>query len=198
MCRRAFVRIAKSNFWLCFAVDLEPGWSYNEVAGYMNRALVLACGNPHRGDDGAALFLARYLQAGFCDPQTEILSLPHLTPDLIDKMSKADLVIIICASASLFPGEVQLEPIVPAGKRSHAKTSDPVSPSELLALSQQVYLRVPDEVYLLSIGGESFGQAEQLSEPVRLAIPAALTQIKALLSGVSLPNQSVLSKTASF
>jgi len=62
-----------------------------------------------------------------------------------------------------------------------------VTPAGLLGLAKQLYERVPESAYLLTVGGESFEHPERLSHSVLRAIPAVLTQIKALLSGVSVP-----------
>jgi len=59
----------------------------------MNHALVLACGNPLRGDDGIAVLLARYFRAEFCEPETDIQSLQQWTPDLAEPISQSDVVL---------------------------------------------------------------------------------------------------------
>jgi hydrogenase maturation protease len=152
----------------------------------MNHALVLACGNSLRGDDGLAVAIARFLHAGFCDPRTEILASQQWTPELAEPISRADLVIFLDASVSLSPGSIRLQSIAPAVARTGSLTHS-FTPDELLGLAKQLYERVPESAYLLTVGGESFEQSERLSHSVLRAIPAVLTQIKALLSGVSLP-----------
>ncbi len=152
----------------------------------MNRVLVLACGNPLRGDDGIAILLARYLRDEFCDPQTEIQSSRQWTPELAEPISQADIVLFLDASATIQPGEVQLKRIAPTSEFSSSMTHS-MSPESLLALAVQLYFRAPERAFLLTIGGESFDHADQVSEPVRAAIPHAMDQIKAVLPGVSLP-----------
>src|ERR1700690_711381 len=121
----------------------------------MNRALILACGNVIRGDDGVAPFIARYLASNFCDPQTEIHSSQQWTPELAEIISQSEMVIFLDASAALPPGEVQTQRIaagaLPAGRLTHS-----VNPGELLALAERLYGRVPETVFLLTIGGQSF------------------------------------------
>src|SRR6516225_12431682 len=63
----------------------------------------------------------------------------------------------------------------------------PISPLRSWPWRNSFYEKVSDSAYLLTVGGESFEQTEGLSHPVRRAIAAVLTQIKALLSEVSLP-----------
>ena len=150
----------------------------------MNHALVLACGNPLRGDRGIAVVLARYFRAEFCEPETGIRSSQQWTPELAEPISQSDIVLFVDASATLPPGKIQFKIVEPAQEFSTSMTKT-ISP-ELLALSVQLYSRTPECAYLLTIGGESFDHPDHLSEPVRSAIPVALDLIKAALSGVSL------------
>ena len=153
----------------------------------MIRALILACGNSLRGDDAAALHVARELRSGLCEPETEIHSSTQWTPELADSISNVDLVIFVDASAVLPPGAVQARKISPIpdapGSFSHRS-----SPAGLLALAKRLYGVVPSCTFLITIGAQSFELSEELSEPVRLAIPETIEQIKAILSGISLPS----------
>lgn len=162
----------------------------------MNRALILACGNVIRGDDGVAPFIARYLASNFCDPQTEIISSAQWTPELAEIISQSELVIFLDSSAVLPPGEVHTER-VKVGASHPGRLTHSVNPGELLALAMGLYGRAPEDAYLLTIGGQSFEHEEKFSEPVRLSIPDAITQIKALLSGVSQPESVIRSHSAS-
>jgi len=161
----------------------------------MNHALVLACGNSLRGDDGLGPAVAGFLLAGFCDPRTKIVASQQWTPELAEAISRADLVIFLDASVSLPPGKIRLQSIQPAISAPRSLTHS-TTPEGLLTLAKQLYGNVPESAYLLTVGGESFEQPERLSHPVRQAIPVVLTQIKALLSGVSLPAAELLSRSA--
>jgi hydrogenase maturation protease len=152
----------------------------------MNRALVLACGNALRGDDAVALHIARCLRDGVCDPDTQIHSHQQWTPELAEPISKAQLVIFVDASASVAPGEIACQRLRPIYK-SPASLTHQTSPVTLLSLAEQLYGTHPACAYLLTVGGASFQLTEGLSEPVRRAIPRAIERIKALLSGVTLP-----------
>ncbi|HEY1468991.1 MAG TPA: hydrogenase maturation protease [Candidatus Acidoferrum sp.] len=152
----------------------------------MNHALVLACGNPLRGDDGIAVVLARYFQAAFCEPETDVKSSQQWTPELAEPISQSDIVLFLDASTTLPPGKIQFNKVEPAREVSSTMTHS-MRPEALLALSVQLYSRRPERAYLLTIGGESFEHPDHLSEPARSAIPVALDLIKAALSGVSLP-----------
>jgi hydrogenase maturation protease len=151
----------------------------------MSRALVLACGNSLRGDDGAALQIVRELQEGGCDPETQIHLEHQWTPELAEPISDADVVIFVDMSTAVAPGEIacqRLKPIYKSPSLSHQTT-----PASLLALAEELYKTHPARAFLVTIGGASFALTEELSPPVQKAIPLAVQSIKALLSGVTLP-----------
>jgi len=152
----------------------------------MNRALVLACGNALRGDDGVALHVAGCLRNGLCDPETHIQTDHQWTPELAEPISKAELVIFLDASASIAPGKIACQALQ-LNSNSPASFTHQTSPAALLALAEGLYAMHPARAYLLTIGGACFDLKEGLSEPVRRAIPQAIEKIKALLSEVTLP-----------
>ena len=155
------------------------------------RSLILACGNPLRGDDGVALRIVCSLQGGYADFDTEICCAQQWTPELAESLSKAELAIFVDASAAIPPGELRLEQV--SARDEHAgATTHSLNPEQLLTLALQLYQTVPERAFLLTIGGSSFEHGHQLSAVVRQAIPAARNQIKALLSGVSLPLSEAL------
>jgi len=141
------------------------------------------------------LFIARYLRAGFCDSQTEIQSFQDWTTEPAEAISQSELVLFLEASANLRAGEVQLRAIEPASESS-TTGNQAMSPESLLARAGELYANTPEQAFVITIGGESFDHPDQFSEPVRLAIPEALNQIKALLSGVSLPKLAPHSQIA--
>jgi hydrogenase maturation protease len=159
------------------------------ILNSMNRALVLACGNSLRGDDGAALHIARELQQGGCEPETRIHFEQQWTPELAEAISEADLVIFVDASVALAPGEIVCQSLNPIYK-STRRSSHQTTPASLLALAEELYKARPARAFLMTIGGASFELSEELSEPVKKAIPRAVESIKALLSGVTLPESS--------
>lgn len=154
----------------------------------MARTLILACGNSLRGDDGAALLLANWLRESGCDPETQICSQQQWTPELAEPISHAELVIFVDASASIPAGDVACVPLRPIYKSRESLTHQ-TSPATLLALAEQLYGKSPGRAYLVTIGGASFRMHEGLSVVVRRAIPRAVDQIRALLSGVTVPER---------
>ena len=134
-----------------------------------------------------ALHVARDLRSGLCEPETAIHSSTQWSPELAESISEAEVVIFVDASAVLQPGKVQIRKISPVpdapGSFSHRS-----SPTGLLALAKRLYGLVPSCAFLITIGAQSFELSEELSEPVRLAIPEVIEGIKAILSGISLPS----------
>jgi hydrogenase maturation protease len=154
----------------------------------MRRALVLACGNVQRGDDGVALQVANCLRRGLCDPETEIRCQTQWTPELAEPISKAELVIFVDAGSDPTPGSISCKHVVSTGTALPVTTHHS-SPESLLLLADQLYGNGPAQAFLMTIAGARFEFEEGLSDPVRRAIPHAIERIKALLSGVTIPEE---------
>jgi hydrogenase maturation protease len=146
----------------------------------MARSLVLACGNPLRGDDGVAWRVAELLQGEFSQSDVEICCALQWTPEMAEAISRSQLTVFVDCSAAISAGEIRLQPL-------WARTDDPgptthdCSPEALLAFARGLYPDVPERAFLLTIGGQSFEHSEQLSPVVRDALPAACERIRALL-----------------
>ena len=146
----------------------------------MSQTVIVACGNPLRGDDGIALHIACSLRERYCDPEVEIRCAQQWTPELAERISKADLAIFVDASATIPAGEIQLQP-VPSAKDWPGATNL-LSPAQLLTLARELYEKVPERAFLLTIGGESFGHGEEFSRPVPAGHPCCADEIRALIS----------------
>jgi hydrogenase maturation protease len=156
----------------------------------MKRALVLACGNSQRGDDGVALQIMVRLREDLCAPAAQFYSQRQWTPELAEPISQADIVIFVDAAMGLSPGSVACRQLQPAPGASLASTHR-TSPEYLLQLAQEIYGSHPWRAYLVTVAGVAFEFGETLSEPVRRAIPRAEERIKALLSGVAMHEPTV-------
>jgi len=146
----------------------------------MSRLLVLAYGNPLRGDDGVAGHIARGLGKTLHVPSTEIAILHQLTPELAERVSRADTVIFLDAVAGTVPGLISLESVDAAPSNTVTWTHI-LTPSALLALSRAIYQKAPARALLLTVGGSSFEFDDELSDPVRRAIPEAVRKIVELV-----------------
>jgi hydrogenase maturation protease len=152
----------------------------------MSRAIILACGNPLRGDDGVALEIVRRLEGRDLDCETEFYCLQQWTPELAETISKSDLAIFVDASEDIPAGVMRLEPLSARNKRSTVTTHS-LSAGQLLNLARELYGRTPERAFLLAIGGESFELGGPLSEFVRIAVSRACAEIRALLDARKQP-----------
>jgi len=146
----------------------------------MTSALLLACGNPLRGDDGFGGWVASRAQKQFDSSQLEVMVSRQFTPEMAEPVSTADTVIFLDCSATSEPGQVSLQP-VEATRRPARIMTHHMSPESLLWMSQELYGRVPRAAYLITVGGESFKMGEQLTDAVRSAAPAVLRMVEEMV-----------------
>ena len=83
-------------------------------------------------------------------------------------------------SAVAGAGEVSVFPVA-AASEDNASLTHNVDPARLLAMAAEIFGAAPKRAFAVTVGGASFEMSEELSEPVRRAIPEALTEIKRLL-----------------
>jgi hydrogenase maturation protease len=150
----------------------------------MSKALVLACGNSQRGDDGAALQAVDYLRHDRSYPVAEFYCAPQWTPELAEPISQAEIVIFVDAAVGALPGSIACWQLHPSAGALLAGTHH-ISPEFLLLLAEELYGKRPAKAYCVTITGGSFEFKETLSDPVRGAIPRLVERIKALLSEFS-------------
>lgn len=138
---------------------------------------LLVCGNPDRGDDGAAVAaVAAVLPAlpGEVLSRLEVRRCPQLEArDLVD-IPDAVHVVIVDAALGAAPGQVVVVPLHKLVARSD--TPIPYSPHTVppdlpIRLAMETRHALPDGVFV-GIGGRSFGYGAGLSRPVREGLPA--------------------------
>ncbi len=142
----------------------------------MARALILACGNPLRGDDGVGWEVAAALKGMFLSSDIELETAHQLMPEMAERISQAATVIFIDASAAHTPGSVRFERFVASRSVPGAFTHE-LTPPALLALAEALYGRSPARAFVLSVGARSFELNEELSESVRASVPGAVRTI---------------------
>jgi hydrogenase maturation protease len=129
--------------------------------------LVVAYGNPLRGDDAIGWRIAERLR-GTAD--TEIVFMHQLLPELTSRLSDATGVLFLDAAVGGQPGAVAV--------RHLGSDPDPdalghvVTPAALLCLSRSVYGRSPEAV-LITVSGREFGFGTELSPPLADALGGA-------------------------
>ena len=146
----------------------------------MTSALLLACGNPLRGDDGFGGWVASRAQEQFDSSQLDVMASRQFTPEMAEPISTADTVIFLDCSATSEPGQISLHPVEATTKPARIMTHH-MSPESLLWMSHELYGRVPRVAYLITVGGASFKMEERLSDAIRGAVPAVLTMVKEIV-----------------
>ena len=147
----------------------------------MERVLLLACGNPLRGDDAAGWWIAEAVRERLSSAEIEVAACQQLTPEMAERVSHAECVIFVDATASAQPGSVSFEPLAEA-RAAPAALTHHLHPAALLELARLLYGRTPRRAFALLIGGQSFSLAQELSEPVRRALPEAIGKIEAFVT----------------
>jgi hydrogenase maturation protease len=145
----------------------------------MSRALVLACGNSLRGDDGVALRIVAQLKKSIRNPATEFCCQHQWTPELAEPISHSDIVVFVDAALGSLPGSIVCKQLQPS-QNPPSDSTHYSSPEFLLLLAEELYGQRPAQAYLVTITGATFDLADNLSDPVRRAIPEAEERIKAL------------------
>jgi len=150
------------------------------VAEAAGPILVVAWGNPLRGDDGVAWHVVETLRSARLRPDAPPLLLRHahqLTPELAEPVSRAAGVVFIDACADGVPGEVRCTPLAPGG--TDEPVTHTVAPQTILSYAERLYGRAPKAV-LVTVCGDSFAHGESLSPAVLRAVPRAARRVRAL------------------
>ena len=151
----------------------------------MNRTLILACGNPLRGDDAVALHLARQLREELAGPELVVHTTQQWTPELAEPLSRCDLAIFLDASQRFSPGFVHCESVAPLAGAGHTLLTHTCNPALLLCMSRQFYNLVPRRAFSVTVGAQSFAFSFSLSTPVQNAVPEAIARVRSILSGAT-------------
>lgn len=138
-----------------------------------HRCLILACGNPLRGDDGAAWHVAESAQRIALPEGVRFLVQQQWTPELAEDIADADAVLFVDCALGGKPGEISLSPVAPATHLPSFLTHHQEAAS-LLALTAQIFQRVPATSDLLLIGAGSLQHCDQLSAEVQASVPTAV------------------------
>jgi hydrogenase maturation protease len=134
----------------------------------MPRVLIIGCGNTLRGDDAIGYLAAEELSAGALPAAAEVLVRHQLAPELAETISEFDVALFVDATQDGEPGELRCQPVEPSADDSGLTHS--ASPAALLFLARELYGHAP-QGWLFSLCGESFDLTEELSQPVRDALP---------------------------
>jgi hydrogenase maturation protease len=134
----------------------------------MPRVLIIGYGNPLRGDDGFGYRAAERLQHLVYDPETEVLAVHQLTPELMDPVSRAESVIFLDAREGPVPGEVQ-ERVIDPDPATPLNFTHHFTPDTLVAGARTLYGRAASAV-LITCAGARFGCSYHLSQSVQVSL----------------------------
>lgn len=139
------------------------------------KVLVVGCGNPLRADDGVG---PRVVQAFENRSEIDCLQVMQLTPELAEAFSRAELVIVIDASARETPGAIdcrQVFPAADAGSFTHHMTLE-----RLLATARDLYGKAP-QTFLITVGAVDYAYRESLSPQIEAAAVRAVRLVEVLI-----------------
>jgi hydrogenase maturation protease len=148
----------------------------------MPDTLIIGYGNTLRGDDGAGYLAADLLRERIHDDNVEVLSLPQLTPELMEAISRVRQVVFIDASVTGRAGKYSRIPLRPSPACS--RFTHHATPETLLAGAQALYGRTP-EAALYTIPGRFFDVGQELTPSVRRAVEALVEELAGALGARS-------------
>lgn len=136
--------------------------------------LVIAVGNPSRGDDAIGPELAARLDAASL-PGVEVISEFQLQVENALDLVGRERVIFVDAGTDT-PEPFELKRVDAAAEFLH--TSHALSPEAVLATYRRVTGEEPPEAWLLCVRGESFELGEGLSAVAALRTESALSELR--------------------
>lgn len=140
--------------------------------------LIIGYGNPLRTDDAIGQRIAHLMAQRFNSAAVEVQTVYQLTPELVEPIRRANLVIFIDARVGDTPAvmfQETVEPETGTGAFTHH-----VSPGALLGAAQALYGAQPKGI-LLSIVGASFDFGGELSPELDHALYGLADQAEAVI-----------------
>jgi hydrogenase maturation protease len=144
----------------------------------MKGTLILAIGNPLRGDDGLGWRAAERLATVLRGPEVRIIAIHQLTPDLAEPAGRAETVIFVDAEEGDPPGRIACRRIVPEDPLPGA-FSHHLTPPALMAWTRAVYGSCP-AAFLFTVRVRCFDCAENLSPPAAAVLPELVERVASL------------------
>jgi hydrogenase maturation protease len=151
-----------------------------------------------RQDDGIGLRIAEAAEQLFPATRLRIVAAQQFTPEMAADLAATDLVIFVDACAADEPGAIRVvsvaaeeespdHPIEPTAGSPGAPgwETHRLDPPTLLAMAQSLCGHAPARAFALTIGAGCFGYGEEISGPLRQAVPRALRLLTNLVTAFS-------------
>jgi len=149
--------------------------------------LVLAVGNPSRGDDAIGPELAARLEAAAL-PGVEVITEFQLqVENALDLVGRERVIFIDAGSGT--PAPFELRRIEAAADFLH--TSHALSPEAVLATYRRVTGETAPEAWLLCVPGESFELGERLSATAVEYLEAAWVELRRAVGATAAADQNI-------
>ena len=136
--------------------------------------LVLAVGNPSRGDDAIGPALAARIEEARLPGAEVIVEYQLQVENALDLVGRERVIFVDAGTGT--PAPFELRRVRPAAEFLH--TSHALSPEAVLATYRRVTGEEPPESWLLCVRGESFELGEPLSGPGAANIEAAWLELR--------------------
>ncbi len=146
----------------------------------MAKILVIGYGNPLRSDDSFGLRAVEQLKQDVKGQDVELIECQQLTPELAERVAKADLALFVDADTDGVSGTMHSRRVEPRTDQQSDSLLHHLDPSSLLGLTKTLYKKTP-EAMLLTVTGECFGFGRQLSAEVAKALPGVVHHIEELI-----------------
>jgi hydrogenase maturation protease len=128
--------------------------------------LIVGYGNPARADDGFGYRAAKRIPSA--------LAVQQLTPELMERMSRAGRVIFLDASTEGVPGEISRRTAVPC--RTGPIFTHHLMPEMLLGGALVLYGRAP-EAQIITVCGADWSASDRLSPAVAASLEAIVREL---------------------
>ncbi len=140
--------------------------------------LVIGYGNPLRSDDAIGQRIAQMMEERLKPEPLQVITAYQLTPELVEPIRDAQLVIFIDARVGLKAGTVIWESVAP--EISTGTFTHHVSPGTLLGAADELYSAKPKGI-LISIVGATFDYGSDLSDQLNGMLPQLANQVEAII-----------------
>lgn len=145
-------------------------------------ALLLACGNALREDDGVGLRIAEAVEQIFPASRLRTVAAQQFTPEMAADLAATDLAIFVDASVGDDPGAIRIHHITACDDSAQTHQLEPAA---LLAMAGSLCGHTPAHAFALTVGAGKLGYGTEIAGPVRQAIPRACRLVGNLLNAFS-------------